>query len=112
MSYFSIEHNQKCMDHIVLKDRDDNVAFGDYLNITYDEMKSREDLEEFVVAIFGAVNEDDDSQTLITLVGDDDIFIWGIIMGMVDDDLRYVLIDWKKDGKNYKYESANKDLTN
>lgn len=104
MSYFAIEHNQKCIDHIVLNDKDGNVVFGDYLNLTYDEMKSRPDLDEFVVANFEAVNDNSNSQTLITLIGGDDVFIWGIIIGMVDDDLRYVLVDWKKDGKNYRYE--------
>ena len=112
MSYFAIEHNQKCLDHIVLKDKDGSVAFGDYLNLTYDEMKSREDLEEFVVAIYGAANDGDDAQTLVTLIGDDDVFIWGIIIGMVDEDLRYVLVDWKKNGNSYRYESENKVLTN
>jgi hypothetical protein len=112
MSYFAIEHDQKCIDHIVLKDKDGNVAFGDYLNLTYGEMKSREDLDEFVVAIFGAVNNSDNSQTLVTLVGDDDVFIWSIIIGLVDEDLRYILVDWKKDGKSYRYEPENKDLTN
>ena len=112
MSYFAIEHNQKCIDHIVLKDKDGNVAFGDYLNLTYDEMKSREDLEEFVVGVFDAANDGDDSQTLVTLVGDDDIFIWSIIIGVIDEELRYVIVDWKKNGKSYRYESENKDLTN
>ena len=40
MSYFAIEHDQKCIDHIVLKDKDGNVAFGDYLNLTYSESGS------------------------------------------------------------------------
>lgn len=112
MSYFAIEHNQKCLDHVVLKDKDGNIVFGDYLSLTYDEMKSRDDIEEFVVAMFDAANDGEDSQTLVTLVGDDDVFIWSIMIGLVEDDLRYVIIDWKKDGKSYRYESENKDLTN
>ena len=104
MSYFAIEHNQKCIDHIVLKDKDGNVAFGDYLNFAYDEMKNRDDLDEFVVAMSGAANDGDEAQTLVTLVGDDDTFVWSIIIGKVDNDLRYVLVDWKKNGKNYRYE--------
>ena len=111
MSYFAIENNQKCVDHVVLRDKDGNVAFGDYLNLSYDEMKSRENLDEFAVAMFDAVNEGDDAQTLVTLVGDDDVFIWSVIVGMVDEDLRYVLVDWKKDGKNYRYE-PERYLTN
>ena len=103
MSYFAIEHNGKCLDHVVIRDKDGSVMFSNYLNMTYDEMKSSEDLEEFVVAVMDAVN--DEGQVLITLVGDDNIFIWSIIIGVEDDDgIRYVLVDWKKDGKNYRYE--------
>lgn len=105
MSYFAIEHNQKCMDHIVVRDQDENVVFGQYLNMTYDEMKSAEDLEEFVVAVMGAATGGEEGQVLITLVGDDDIFIWSIIIGDDGNDgINYVLVDWKKDGKNYRYE--------
>ena len=110
MSYFAIERDQGCFDHIILKDKDGNVAFGDYLNLTYDEMKSREDLDEFVVAMF-ATSNDNASNTLVTLVGDDDVFIWSVMAGIVNDDLRYVLVDWTKSEKSYRYESEN-DLTN
>ena len=103
MSYFAIEHNQECFDHIVIRDKDNNVVFGEYLNITYDEMKSSENLEEFVVAVMDAAG---DGEVLITLVGDDNVFIWSIIIGSDGDDgIKYVLVDWKKDGKNYRYES-------
>ena len=112
MSYFVIEHNQKCLDHIILKDKDENIAFVDYLGLTYDEMKSREDLDEFAFAIFDAANDGDASQTLVTLVDDSDTFIWSIIIGLNDEELKYVLIDWKKDGKSYRYDPENKDLTN
>ena len=113
MSYFAIEHNQKCLDHVVLKDKDGNIVFGDYLSLTYDEMSARQDLEEFVVAMFDAANTDgNNAQMLVTLVGEDDVFIWGIMIGLVEEELRYVLIDWKKDGKSYRYEPENKDLTN
>ena len=102
MSYFAIEHNGKCLDHVVIRDKDGSVMFSNYLNMTYDEMKSSEDLEEFVVAIMDAANNE---EVIITLVGDDDVFIWSIIIGVEDDDgVRYVLVDWKKDGKNYRYE--------
>ena len=112
MSYFAIEHNQKCVDHIVLKDKDGSIVFGDYLSYAYEELRSREDLEEFVVAIYNAANENDNAQTLVTLVGDDDVFVWSIIIGVVDEELKYVLVDWKKDGKSYRYEPENKGLTN
>lgn len=112
MSYFAIERNQHCMDHVVIKDNENNVLFKNYLNMSYDEMKSSEDLEEFVVAIMDAASKSiggDNEQTIVTLVGDDDVFIWSIIIGMEDDDgdIKYVLVDWKKDGKSYRYVPEN-----
>lgn len=109
MSYLTVERGGRCWDHVAMKDRNGNIAFKKYFNMTYDEMKSCEDLDEFVVAIMEATNKEVnglDDQTAIVLVGDDDIFIWGIIIGAGDNDgdLKYVLIDWKKDGKNYRYE--------
>ena len=103
MSYFAIESNHKCYEHVLIKDDSGNAVFKNYLNMTYDEMKDQEDLEEFVVAVMEAASEDG-AQTIITLIGDDDIFIWSIIIGMDGEDLRYVLVDWKKDGKSYRYE--------
>ena len=105
MSYFAIERDQKYWDHIVIKDNDGNVVFGDYLNMTYDEMKSRDDLEDFVIAIMKASDDVAAGNAIVNLIGDDDVFIWGIIIGPDGDEFRYVLVDWKKDGRSYKYES-------
>lgn len=112
MSYFAIERNQNCFDHVVIRSRNGQVMFKNYLDMTYDEMKSSEDLEEFVVAVMDSTNKRVDGpndQTIVTLVGDDDIFIWSIIIGTEDSDgdIKYVLVDWKKDGKSYRYVPEN-----
>jgi hypothetical protein len=104
MSYFAIERGQKYWEHVVIKDQDGNVRFGDYLDMTYDEMKSREDLDMFVVAMMEASGNDAAGNAVVNLIGDDDVFIWGIIIGPDGDEFRYVLVDWKRDGKNYRYE--------
>ena len=105
-NYFAIESNQRYWEHVVLKDQDGNVRFEDYLNKSYDEMYSSEDLEEFVIAVMDAANGDAGNNTVITLIGEDGVFIWGIIMGPDEGDgVRYVLVDWKKDGNSYRYES-------
>ena len=107
-NYFAIERNQKCWDHVVVKDKDGNVMFGNYLNMTYDEMKSQEDLEEFVVAIMDATGSGVDEHAVVTLVDENDRFIWSVIMGPGEDDgIRYVLVDWRKDGKSYGYAPEN-----
>jgi hypothetical protein len=50
-----------------------------------------------------AINKSDD-QTIVTLIGEDGVFIWSVIMGPGENDMvRYSLVDWKKDGKNYRY---------
>ena len=109
MSYFAIERNGSCFDHVTIKDNDGNVAFFNYFDMDYDTMKSQENLGDFVVAVMNATNNNvnsDDDQTIVTLIGEDDIFIWSIIMGPGEDGtIRYVLVDWKKDGHNYRYEN-------
>lgn len=109
MSYFAIERNGDLWDHITIRENDGNVVFTNYLDMSYEEMKSQEDLGSFVIAVMEATNAEvkhGDDQSIITLVGDDDIFIWSIIMGPGEDGtVRYALVDWKKDGKNYRYEN-------
>ena len=108
MSYLAIERNGNTWDHIMIVDHDTNTTFEHYLNMNYDTMKSQEDLNDFVIATMEATNtaiESDDDQTIVTLIGDD-IFIWSIIMGPGENGaVKYVLVDWKKDGHNYRYEN-------
>lgn len=107
-NYFAIERNGECYDHVMLRDDNDSIMFEDYLDMDYNTMKYSTDLEDFVCAVMAATDEEcgeGNDQTVITLVGEDDVFIWGIIMGSDEDGmLRYNLVDWKKDGKNYRYE--------
>lgn len=108
MSYFAIERNGNYFDHFVIRDNEnDTIGFKNYINLTYDEMKSQEDLDDFVIANMEAADAmfPGEDQAILTLIDDNDIFIWSIIMGDVDGEIRYVLVDWKKDGKNYRYES-------
>ena len=106
-NYFAIERNNRCWDHVAMRDQNGNVAFENYLEMTYDEMKSQKDLDRFVTTVMDAMNEEvesNDQQTIVTLIGEDDVFIWSIIMGPGENDaIRYSLLDWKKDGKSYRY---------
>ena len=106
MNYFSIEHNGKCYENVLLKDNDGNIVFYNYLTMDYETMKYSVDLEDFVCTVMEASEKiDAGGQTIITLVGDDGVFIWSIIIGYDEDEaLRYVLVDWKKDGRSYRYE--------
>lgn len=108
-NYFAIERNGQCWSPVILKSRNGDSDFTNFMEMTYDEMKSSEDLNEFIVAAMEATNETSgtgDDQTVVTLVGDDGVFIWGIIMGPGENgDIRYNLVDWKKDGKSYRYTS-------
>lgn len=107
MNYFAVEYGGNYQDHITIVDDTGNRVFDNYVNMTYNEMKDQENLEEFIVAIMDATSDGED-QVVITLIGDDDVFIWGIIMGVVDDEIRYNLIDWQKDGKKFRYEPLDK----
>ena len=108
MKYFAIERNNETWMPVMLQSRNGESDFSDFLEMTYDEMKSSENLEEFVVAAMEATNEasgTDDGQTVVTLVGEDGFFIWGIMMGPGEnDEIQYCLIDWQKDGNHYRYE--------
>ena len=107
-SYFAIERNGQCWSPVMLKSRNGNSDFSNFLEMTYNEMKSNEDIEKFVVAAMDATNSISgtaDDQTVVTLVGEDGVFIWGIIMGPGEDgDIKYSFVDWKIDGKSYRYD--------
>lgn len=107
-NYFAIERNNECWYPMVFVDHDGKIAFEDFLDMSYSEMKSSDKLSDFVVAVMDAANSKSDSgdkQTIVTLVGADDVFIWSILMGPGENDMiNYSLVDWKKDGHNYRYE--------
>lgn len=114
MSYFAIERNNQCWDRVGMRADDGNeIEMWDrYRGMTYNEMKSREDLSDFVADVMYAANDichTNGGQTIITLIGDDNVFIWSILMDYGEEDfIRYCLIDWKKDGKNYRYDPLDK----
>lgn len=108
-NYFAIERNGECIDHAVIKDDNGAIMFEDVMNMTYEELKSYNDLDALVTYFMDATNVSfggSDEQTMVTLVGEDDVFIWGILIGpgANGDDIRYALVDWKKDGQSYRYE--------
>lgn len=108
-NYFAIERQGKSVDHVYLRLKDGSIAFSDIMNLSYDEMKAYDNMSEFVTAVMDTSNayfQTTDEQTIVNLVGKDDIFIWGILVGPGDneDELKYVFIDWHKDGKNYRYK--------
>lgn len=107
-NYFAIERNGNCVDHILFKDKDENLVFENVANMSYDELKTYENVEEFIICVMDATNvhfNESDAQTIVTLIDKNDVFIWSIIIGSNEenDDLRYVFVDWKKDGKSYRY---------
>lgn len=108
-NYLAVEREDNHEDHIFIK-RDGKLDFQDIINMSYDEIKSYERIDELVVAIMDAANEyfegTDDTDTVFTLLGEDDLFIWSIIIGPGDnsDEFKYEFVDWTKDGKNYRYK--------
>ena len=108
-NYFAIERENKCVDHVLIRDNDGNILFEDLMSMSYDEIKNYENLDAFVMCLMDATNQyfgTSDEQTCVILVGEDDVFIWGFIMGPGEEegDVSYVLVDWKKDGKQYRYQ--------
>lgn len=108
-NYFAIERDGKCIEHIYFKDNNDDILFEDVMNMSCDEIKTCKDIEGFIVCAMDAINkffDNKDEQTIITLISEDGIFMWSILIGPGDNknDLRYAFIDWMKDGRSYRYE--------
>ena len=108
-NYFVVERSGKHIDRVSFLKDDGTVAFEDVINMSYNEIKQYEHIEAFVVATMDATNQyfnEGDVETLITLVGDDDVFVWSILIGSEGDDdrIRYAFVDWLKDGRKYRYE--------
>ena len=113
-NYFVVERSGKSIENLVLRrSNDSSVVFEDLMNMSYNDMKSYKYLNKFVECIMDATNEffqEGDDQTLITLIGTDDVFIWGILVGPGNKEgaLKYAIIDWSKDGKKYRYKKDEK----
>lgn len=108
-NYFAVERNGQCIENTHLTNTDGSIAFADIMDMSYDEVIKYDNIGSFVVSVMDAANEyfgEDDDHTFVTLVGEDDVFIWGILIGAgdSDDELKYQFIDWKQDGKQYRYE--------
>lgn len=108
-NYFAIERNGKSIDHVYIRREDGTIVFEDIMNMSYEEMKSYKDIDAFVACVMDITNiyfNESDEQTLITLIDKDDVFIWGVVVGPGEneDQLNYAFIDWRKDGKSYRYE--------
>ena len=108
-NYFAIERNGKCIVPVVLKDANGKIAFEDVMQMSYEDIKKYQDIDAFVVNIMDATNEqlqENDDDTFVTLVGEDDVFIWGILIGPGDnnDEFLYKFVNWKENGKSYRYE--------
>ena len=95
-NYFALERNGKCLDNF--------VVFENLMEMSYEEMKNYDGIEGFVIAAMEGTASLGGTQLIINLIGPDDVFIWGIIVGIDGDNYKYVFVDWKKDGKNYRYE--------
>ena len=107
-NYFVIERDGKFFENIMITDNAGNFIFTETLNMSYKEIVEN-DLGDFIPCVMEAADEcfeSDGGQTILTLVGEDDTFIWSILMDVDEEDndqIRYCFIDWNKDGKKYRY---------
>lgn len=106
-NYFAIERDGNHWSPVVLVDHNGNPVFEEFLDMTYDEMKSSDKLTDFVIAATEAADRKvgtENGHTFILLVGGDESFIWAIIAGPDFDGVhRYNVVDFKKDDKTYRY---------
>lgn len=102
-NYFTVERNEQCLEKIIFK-LEDKIAFEDLMEMSYEEMKAYPEIEEFVVAVMESTKDLGGDQVIVNLIGPDGVFIWGIIIGVSDDDYNFVFVNWQKDGKKYCYQ--------
>ena len=107
-NYFAVERKGKTVDHVCIRDDNGAVAFEEVLDMSYEDLKAYDQLDSFVCAVMDATNgsfKADDEQTFITLIDEDDVFVWGILMGPANKngEISYKLVDWQKDGIRFKY---------
>ena len=110
-NYFNIEREGKLYEHVSIENKGDaGEDFTKVAFMSYEEIKTYDKIEEFVCCLMDAANElfeGEDEITIFTLVnGEDDVFLWSILFGPDGeaDNLRYIFVDWHKDGKSYRYE--------
>lgn len=112
-NYFVIEQNDNYLEGVVLLDSDQNVLHEEIMNMSYEEMKEYDKLEDFLWEAYFASEsyfETKGENTVISLVDSEDTLVWGILFGPDPDDeeaLRYCFINWGEDGKIYKYQKEN-----
>lgn len=102
-NYFTIERNEQCIEKIVFK-YEDKIVFEDLMDMSYEEMVEYPEIEEFVVAVMESTTELGGDQVIVNLINPDGVFIWGIIIGMDNDDCKFVFVNWQKDGRKYRYQ--------
>lgn len=112
-NYFVIEQNDKYLEGVVLLDAEENILHEEIMNMSYEEMKKYDKLEDFLWEAYFASEsyfETKGENTVINLVDGDDTLVWGILFGLDPDNeelLRYCFVDWGVDGKVYKYQKEN-----
>lgn len=115
MKHFTIERNGRCWESTdKLTNRVNMIQprIDELKNSTYDEMKSKHWIEGFICAIMEEADELSGTigdQTIVTLVDENDLFVWSIIITGTENyktnyEVNYAFVDWKKDGKSYRYE--------
>lgn len=103
-NYFVIERGEQCAEHVTFKS-DNGVLFADLMDMPLSEVKKYPYINEFVATVMESTEDMGGDQAVITLIGPDDVFIWGVLIGNEgDEQLRYAFIDWKADGKSYRYQ--------
>ncbi len=110
---FTIERNGKLLEHVVLLNADGKVWFQEVMSMPYNELINYEHIDALVVGCLDATNdafEDDDQDTVVTLVDDDTgMFIWSIVIYPMDgDNIRYDFHDWlANEDQRFRYAEEN-----
>ena len=93
-NYFAIEYKGYCLDHC----QPNNDLVKEFSNMSYEDIL-KHDLDEFICNTLDYVETSFDyegEEVIVTLIGEDDIFIWSVVMQQIDDEnVKYVTyVEW------------------
>lgn len=109
---FCIERKSGVIENVFLLNDKEEILFEDLMNMDFQQMMEYKNIEDFVICAMDAVNEAmgiiDDEETYLTLVDSDGVFIWSVVIGPGENEgeIRYNGVDWRKDGKTFRYGNA------
>ena len=110
MNTFSIEHGNGFVKDVCFADFTGNISHEEISALTFEELSNYDKIDYFIEGILEACDRffgESNKEIIVTLVGEDGYFIWGVILNPAEYSISYQLIDWTKDDQLFRYEEED-----